>query len=261
MEGTEEKKEVLFSITKDNIWKILTVVLAIALVAVLLKNNFSKDSMQTNPQNIPYNIQQALQLPPGAPVAGQPTNAVDVSVDDDAIKGDAKAKITLVEFSDYQCPFCGRLFSETMPSIDAQYIKTGKAKFALRDFPLGFHQYAQKASEAAECAGDQNKYWEYHDVLFNNQETLDVASLKKYAKELGLDTAVFDNCLDTGKQADEVKKDFADGQKAGVGGTPAVYVNGKQISGACPFSTFQQAFDAELAGKQWSVYKCQFAMY
>lgn len=254
MEGTEEKKEVLFSITQDNVWKILTVVLAIALVAVLLKNNFSKDTA-------PVNLQQALQLPPTAPVAGQPTKAVDVSVDDDAVKGDAKAKITLVEFSDYQCPFCGRLFSETMPSIDEQYIKTGKAKFTLRDFPLGFHQYAQKASEAAECAGDQNKYWEYHDKLFANQESLDVGSLKKYAKELSLDTAVFDNCLDTGKQADEVKKDFADGQKAGVGGTPAVFVNGKLISGACPFSTFQQAFDAELAGKQWSVDKCQFAMY
>lgn len=248
----EKKQEVLFAITKDNLWKILAAVLAIALVMVLFKGKLFGGSPS---------VQNQVQLPSTPPVPGQPTKAVAVSIDDDSVKGDAQAKVMLIEFSDYQCPYCGRLFSETMPSINEQYIKTGKAAFVLRDFPLSFHQYAQKASEAAECASDQHKYWEYHDKLFENQQSLDIASLKEYAKDLGLDTVAFDNCLDSGKQADEVKKDFADGQKAGVSGTPAVFVNGKLISGACPFGTFQQAIDAELAGKQWSVDRCQFASY
>jgi protein-disulfide isomerase len=117
-----------------------------------------------------------------------------------------------------------------------------------RDFPLtSIHQYAQKAAEASECADDQGKFWEYHDLLFANQSTLDVDSLKGYAAELDLDTATFNDCLDEGKQSSEVEKDSQDAQAAGVTGTPAFFINGQLVSGAQPFSVFQQVIDQLLA--------------
>lgn len=100
------------------------------------------------------------------------------------------------------------------------------------------HPNAQKAAEATECADDQGKFWEYHDLLFANQSALDVASLKGYAAQLGLDTGTFDDCLDTGKNASEVQKDLQDGQSYGVGGTPAFFINGRLVSGAIPFEDY-----------------------
>ncbi len=120
-----------------------------------------------------------------------------------------------------------------------------------RDFPLtSIHQHAQKAAEASECADDQGKFWEYHDLVFENQSAIDVASLKGYAAELGLDTDTFNECLDGGKQSSEVEKDSQDAQAAGVSGTPAFFINGEFVSGAQPFSVFQQVIDAALAGEE-----------
>jgi protein-disulfide isomerase len=172
-------------------------------------------------------------------------------VDDDAVKGDADAPVTIIEWSDYQCPFCERFYSQTEGQIDEQYVKTGKVKIIYRDFPLSFHQNAQKAAEAAECAGEQDKYWEMHDLLFENGQGdgtgLNTADLKKYAADLKLDTTKFDTCLDTGAMAKEVQKDFNDGQAAGIQGTPGFIVNGVPISGAQPFTAFQQVIEAQLA--------------
>lgn len=176
-----------------------------------------------------------------------PPEKVEVSIDDDAVKGDKNAKVTIVEFSDFQCPYCGRFALQTLPSIRKDYVDTGKVKIVFRDFPLSFHENAQKASEAAECAGEQGKYWEMHDKLFQNQQALDVESLKKYAKEIGLDTAKFNNCLDSGSMASEVKKDFNDGVAYGVTGTPSFFINGQKIVGAQPYEVFKQIIDAELA--------------
>jgi protein-disulfide isomerase len=118
----------------------------------------------------------------------------------------------------------------------------------VRDFPLSsIHPDAQKASEASECADDQGKFWEYHDVVFANQSAIDVDSLKGYAAELGLDTGTFDECLDSGKYEQEVLQDMQDGQAAGASGTPAFFINGQHVSGAQPFSVFQQVIDAALA--------------
>jgi protein-disulfide isomerase/plastocyanin len=172
---------------------------------------------------------------------------VEVSLDDDAVKGDPNAAVTIVEFSDFECPFCGKYVREAYPQIVSEYIDTGKVKYVFRDFPLDFHQSAQKAGEAAECAGEQGKYWEMHDYLFVNQDYLAVENLKGYAKDLGLDTADFNECLDSGAMADEVKADMADGQKYGVSGTPAFFINGKMISGAQPFAAFKAEIDAALA--------------
>jgi protein-disulfide isomerase len=176
-----------------------------------------------------------------------PSAPVDVSEDDDAVIGDDDAPVTIIEFSDYECPFCGRFYSQTYGQLKEQYIDTGKAKLVFRDFPLSFHQNAQKAHEAAECAGDQDAYFEMHDMVFENQQSLSVSALKGYAGQIGLDQVTFDECLDSGTHAAEVQQDFRDGQAAGVSGTPTFFVNGVKLVGAQPFSAFQQAIDAELS--------------
>jgi protein-disulfide isomerase len=159
-------------------------------------------------------------------------------------KGAAEgAPITIVEFSDFQCPFCSRANA----SVD-QVMKTygDKVRLVFRQFPLDFHKQAQKAAEASLCANDQGKFWEMHDKLFANQSALGVDELKKHAAELKLDTAKFNTCLDSGEKAAIVKEDMAEGSKAGVNGTPAFFINGIMLSGAQPFSEFQSVIDAEL---------------
>ncbi len=186
--------------------------------------------------------------------AQQPTNPTNgktdmaALMDDDAVKGSSDATVTIVEFSDYQCPFCVRFYKETLGQIDDQYIKTGKVKMIYRDFPLGIHQYAQKAAEAAECAGEQNKYFEMHNKLFDKGVDGGVAAYKKYAGELGLNQGDFDSCIDSGQMAEEVAKDMQDGQRAGITGTPGFFINGKLVKGAQPFSVFKTEIDAALNG-------------
>jgi len=160
-------------------------------------------------------------------------------------------KLEIVEFSDFQCPFCQRFFNEAYKEIKSKYIDTGKAKLVFRHFPLSsFHVNAQKAAEAAECANKQNKFPEYHDVLFEKGQAdgtgLAVFDLKQYAKDLGLNTAKFNSCLDNGETADIVKKDIEDGGKAGVTGTPTIFINGEKIVGAQPYSNFEQKIEAAL---------------
>ena len=193
---------------------------------------------------------QQVQQPTQQQQVQQPT--VAASPDDDPVRGDPNAKVTIIEFSDYQCPFCGRFYDQTLSQIQKDYIDTGKAKLIYRDFPLSFHPNAQKGAETAECAKEQGKYWEMHDMLFSKQSewsSLDAAAaaakFKGYAKTLGLTTA-FDSCLDTGKTAAEVQKDFTDGSSYGVSGTPTFYINGAELVGAQPYSSFKQAIDAQL---------------
>ena len=177
-----------------------------------------------------------------------PTVNIDMEtlIDDDAIKGKENAPVTMVEFSDYECPFCGRHFEQTYSQIIKEYVDTGKVKLVYRDFPLDFHPNAQKAAEAAECAGEQNKYWEMHDKLFENQQALGINNLKQYAKEIGLNTDKFNNCLDSGEMTSEVSKDIQDGQAVGISGTPGFIINGQLVSGAQPFSAFKQIIEQEL---------------
>ncbi len=196
---------------------------------------------------------------PSGDSVGTPTAAsvVEIDLEDDAVKGDANAPVTIVEFSDYECPFCGRHFRDTLPSIISNYVDTGKVKIVFKDFPLNFHPNAQKAGEAAECAGEQGKYWEMHDKLFENQQALGVDDLKQYAKDIGLNSGNFDSCLDSGDQADEVRDDLSAGQSVGVSGTPANFVNGILVSGACPYSAFEDAIEAELEGNDWAISNCR----
>lgn len=177
---------------------------------------------------------------------GQPIVPADLA-DDDPFLGDPQAPLTIVEFADFQCPFCGRFFKTTEQEIIDKYVKTGKAKFVYRDFPLtSIHEEAQKSAEAAECADEQGKFWEYHDLIYERQDKLSVARYKAWAAELGLDTSQFNQCLDSGKYFEEVQKDFRDGQAAGVKGTPGTFVNSRLVEGALPFVHFQTIIEEEL---------------
>jgi protein-disulfide isomerase len=158
----------------------------------------------------------------------------------------ANAPIKIVEFSEFACPYCSRV----NPTID-QVKETYGDKVALvfRDFPLPMHKDAPKAGEASHCANDQGKFWEMHDLMFANQRKLTPEDLKGYAAELALDEAAFAECLDSGKYADNIEADMADGAAVGVSGTPAFFINGQFINGARPFESFKEIIDAELKAK------------
>ncbi|OGN18141.1 MAG: hypothetical protein A3F48_02335 [Candidatus Yanofskybacteria bacterium RIFCSPHIGHO2_12_FULL_41_9] len=185
--------------------------------------------------------------------SGQPQQRVEVSADDDPILGNKNAKVTIIEFSDYQCPFCRSFWKESFSQIKKEYIDTGKVKFIYRDYPLSFHPMAEPSAQAGQCADEQGKYWEMHDKIFGEQEkkgqgtvTYTVAEVKRWASEISLDGPSFNECLDSGKYKDEVAKDFSDGSAAGVSGTPSVFINGRLIVGAQPFSAFKAIIDEEL---------------
>lgn len=169
--------------------------------------------------------------------------------DDDPFMGSEDAPVTLIEWSDYECPFCKKFFKETLPLIKEKYIDTGKVKFVYRDFPLDFHKNAYPAAIAAECAREQGGdeiYFKYHDLIFENQHSLNEDSLKQFAVNLELNTAKFNECFDSSRYKDEVTRDFLDGQSVGIGGTPGFLLNGNLISGAQPFSVFEEFIEAEL---------------
>lgn len=189
------------------------------------------------------------QMPLGANNQQESGGIVNVQIGDSPVKGDANAPVTIVEFSDFECPFCARFFEETLPLIRENYINTGKVKFVYKDFPLNIHENAQKAAEAARCVREQrgdDGFWLMHDKLYKNQDKLSLENFKKWAREIGVSGAKFDKCLEDGTYADEVKEDFEYGQELGVRGTPAFFINGKLVSGAQPYSVFEQMINAEL---------------
>ncbi|HYD47372.1 MAG TPA: thioredoxin domain-containing protein [Terriglobales bacterium] len=170
---------------------------------------------------------------------------VEVSAGGRAARGGKNAPVQIISWSDYECPFCKR----AEPTVEQVLKEYGdKVSFVHRDFPLDFHQHAEKAAEAAHCAEAQNKFWEYHSKLFATQD-LSEPSLKTIAKDLGLDTAKFDACLASGQYKAAIQKDVEDGAAAGVAGTPAFFINGRMLSGAQPYEKFKEVIDAELAKK------------
>lgn len=167
-----------------------------------------------------------------------------VSADDDPAKGPADAPITIVEFSDFQCPYCSRV-NPTLARLKDRY--GDSIRIVFRDFPLlQIHAQAAKAAEAGACANDQGKFWPMHDLMFANQARLDVAGLKQHAATAGLDAAAFATCLDSGKHAAEWQKDAEDGERAGVQSTPAFFVNGRPVTGAVPYEQFASVINEEL---------------
>lgn len=190
----------------------------------------------------------SVRLPAQAGGAVAMGNAGDKNLEgDDPILGNPEAPVAIVEFGDFQCPFCKRFFDTTEKKIIDTYVKTGKAKLIYRDFPLtSIHEWAQKTAEASECADEQGKFWPYHDLLYQRQDMFSITNLKTWAREIGLDGARFNQCLDSGKYAKEVEEDLAAGQAAGVNGTPATFINGRLIAGAVPFAQFQAIIEEEL---------------
>jgi len=177
-----------------------------------------------------------------------------IGVDDDPSIGDANAKVLIIEFGDYQCPSCRMFWREVEPRLKKDYVDTGKVKLVFRDFPIvQIHPEAMLAAMAVDCAGDQNKYWQMHDKVFREQDKrgdtlvrFKATDLKKWAKDISLDTAAFNECLDSARYRDEVAKDKADGDDVGIPGTPMFFINGRVVGGAQPYPVFKKVIEEEL---------------
>lgn len=225
-------------ISKSALWKVSTFVLVIALVVVLIvtSGGGSPSGNVVNPDS-----------------AAPTTAGVKVQIEEnDPVLGNPDAKVTIVEFSDFECPFCERAYSGAIADFEqSDYFTSGKVNLVYKHLPLNsIHPDAQKAAEAAECANRQGKFWEYHNTLFENQQYLDVSSLKKYAANLGLDTAEFNSCLDGNEAKAEVQKETTQATTAGARGTPYFVVintatgDTQVVSGAVPFAQFEAAINA-----------------
>ena len=196
-----------------------------------------------------------------APAPAQPALPTTLGTTGILVKGDPKAPITIVEFTDMQCPFCRRYAENTLSKIDEEYIKTGKVRYIVEDFPLeSIHPNAFRAAEATHCAGEQNRAWDMHDRLLANQQKLTKEDLAADASALGLDTAKFQACLESDRYAADIRKEVAAAQSAGVNGTPTFFLgvaDGKpdrmkpqrMLSGALEFSAFKGVID-DMAAKQ-----------
>lgn len=206
-------------------------------------------------------VPQGTAAQPNVPTAPVPTPSADPAAQqklmDQAIeqtrhfKGDENAPITMIEFADFQCPFCGRHFLQTEPQIKTEYMDAGKVRTGYVNLAF-LGQESIWAAEAAECASDQDQFWEYHDYLYNhqageNQGAFSKDNLKKFAVELGLETAAFNDCLDSGKYTTQIQEDTRAAQGMGFRSTPSFLINGQTIVGAQPFANFQAVIDPLLA--------------
>lgn len=223
-------------------------VVAAFLGGVLVGSMGETKTVQNTPQTMP------TQIPT------QPSqNRIAVSTGDSPVLGSSNAPVTMIEFSDFQCPFCSQYFTQTLPAVEKNYIDSGKVKLVFKNMPLeNLHPNAKAAAMAAECANEQGKFWDYHNKLFANQNSWAnlssvnaTSTFKQYALQIGLDTTNFNSCVDSGKYSDKVNKDSQDGASYGATGTPTFFIgNDKKgytkLVGAQPYATFQQTLDSEL---------------
>ncbi|MBS3146027.1 DsbA family protein [Candidatus Woesearchaeota archaeon] len=244
------KKEETYTLTKTTVWKGLSGGLLILLVISLFTGGFGlgKDSAQptilpTQPTQEREQAQQVLSK---------------VNLEGAAVKGDEDAEVIIVEYSDFQCPFCGRFYSSTLPEVEKNFVDTGKVRFAYKHFPLPFHTEADEAAESSECAKEQKKFWEMHDWIFTNSALWigkSGDSLKQVfvdgASSVGLDASKFESCYDSGKYRSIVQQHAAEGNKDGVSGTPTFLIGNEedgytQVVGAQPYSVLEQVINAAL---------------
>lgn len=235
------------------------------IVVLLVIGAFAMGSMYTKIQFLEGKsaLPQALgtqtaaaptQNPSAAPSAPPTPTTVKVNITaNDPMKGDPKAKVTVVEYADYQCPFCGGFFKDTEPQLLKDYVDTGKVKFVYKNLAF-LGQESHDAANAALCAKEQNKFWEFHDYLFGhqqgeNQGAFSVVNLKKFASDLGLDTTAFNSCLDANKYNSQVQADIAEANQNGFNSTPSFAIDSSPMIGAQPYTQFKTAIDAELAKK------------
>jgi protein-disulfide isomerase len=231
--------------------------LVIALMASLIAAAFMGGYIVGNlgEQNVP-------QEGPGltlTEIAPSSQTRVTIPIGGNPVMGNPDAPVTMIEYTDFQCPYCDRFFSQTLPLIEKAYIATGKVKFVFKNMPLEtIHPNAIPAAIAAECANEQGKFWEYHDKLFEGQSAwarLDnadaIAVFKQYASDTGLDASSFGSCIDSSKYADKVSAESKEGRNYGVNGTPAFFIGNEKegylkLAGAQPFSVFQEQLDSQL---------------
>lgn len=242
-------------ILKRSTYKKLVLGIILSLIAVSFFGGYILGSHQKE------NVLQNLQFTDSQVTKGQQTtpSRVFVTAGDNPMEGNKDATITMVEFSDFQCPFCGAFYSQTLPQIQKDYIDSGKVKLVFRDFPLvSIHQNANAAALAAQCANEQGKFWEYHDMLFSSQRiwasmvtSNATDAFKQYAMDLGLDSETFNSCFDSLKYQDKINQNVQDGMKYSVSGTPTFFIGDDkkgyiQIVGAKPYLAFKQVIDQQL---------------
>jgi len=245
------------------------------LVALLIVASFLLGMLYTKVQYLEkgQSSNQQAAVPSVQPTALQKVQRVKLTNGDFPVLGNKDAKVTLIEFADFRCPYCEQFFTNTEPQIIQNYADTGKIKFAFRNFaflsgnaPDG-QQASLVAANAVACANDQGKFWDYYNYLYKNQpqesdtSMYNTDTLTQEAVTLGLNGDNFRSCLTNKTDQSKVEKDLTDGKQAGVSGTPSFFINGQIIVGACPFATIKGAIDAESAHKQWSVDdQCQLAV-
>lgn len=216
------------------------VIISLALNVVLVLIAFSGNKGQKASAAIGEAVNNNLNNGNQVKNSGQSIQSFQISATDH-VRGDFNAPVTLVEFSDFECPYCGRHFP-TLVKILSDY--AGKVRLVYKHFPLPFHKNSQKAAEASECASEQGRFWEYHDKLFENQASgFSIDKFKQWAKDLNLNSSQFNNCLDSGKYSQKVQADLNEGQQRGVTGTPATFINGNLISGAQSYDVFKKEID------------------
>lgn len=212
-------------------------------ISLFMKGGISIDGKESAATG---NTKPVAAAPRAATAPSPAANAVDIEVTDkDHIRGNPNAKVTIIEFSDFECPFCGR-FAPTVKQALDEY--SDDVRLVYKHFPLdSIHPQARPAAEASECAAEQGKFWEFHDALFENQTSLSANYYPQLAGELGIDTGKFNDCLTSGRFAQKVEDDYQLGLSVGARGTPYSLVNGQPVSGAVPFAQLKQAIDAALA--------------
>jgi len=246
----------------NNAWTAIAIVIASVIIggcmilsALILarSNNIMKEVLESEKMILQLaNRERAGALRP-APAAMPlekgalpgPGKISGVTAGNNPVKGNARAPVLMVEFSDFQCPFSKRFYEDTLPKIEKEYITTGKVRFAYRDFPLASHNLARQAALACRCAGKQDRYWQMFDKLIRGP-SLAPESINKYAQELGLNLKNFSRCLGDKGVAAELGKDLSDAAKFGLRGTPAFFVNGRLSVGARPFEAFKELIEQEL---------------
>jgi protein-disulfide isomerase len=234
-------------IKKVTLWQLISGILFVLLLVSIFTNGFGLgDGGATGAAAAEPAKEPAKPTEPAKAPAKPKLDVGNLDLANTHFKGDKDAPVTIVVYDDFQCPFCAKFETGAWPKLKEEYIDTGKVKFYYKHFPLGFHQLAQPASEASECAGDQDKFWEMHDKIFENQASLTRDNLDVWADDLDLDVDEFKKCMEDGKYAAKVKADFEEGKSAGITGTPSFIVQDELLVGAQPFEKFKQVIDAKL---------------
>ena len=221
---------------RTNYWKIAAFVFLILLVISIFTSGF-KDILDAT------GISNSLK------------SSQEFKLDNAYATGNKKAPVTIIEYSDFQCPYCGSFYAHTLPLIQQNYINPGKVRFVFKDFPLSFHRNAVNGAEAARCSGEQGKFFAMHDLLFANQaewENLQdpLQVFKKYAGELNLSVDKFMSCYTSRKYETQIREDIIEGTQKGVTGTPTFFINGQKIVGAQPYRVFESVINSALRGQE-----------